>query len=232
MSFLFIGGCAHSGTTLLLKLLSNHSSIKSPLGILENTLDIFQKNSLACKKTLDLKHNKKTILLKNPSNILHINDIKNIYPKSKIILMYRDGRDVALSMHRRGKKKSFKGCCQYWVDRTQKILKLTNHDTDTIYILKYEDLISNPINILKELVNWIGLDADEDLLKKYETSLNTSVKKPVNEKNGKNHNQLRKWQVNQPLYNSSCWKEEMTPKQLQIFIQIAGKLLTQLNYSV
>jgi hypothetical protein len=229
MPFIFIGGSAHTGTTLLLKILSLHSSIHSPLGILENSLEIFNKGSLEWSKSQKWHNSPKMILLKNPSNVLHINDIQRLYPKNKIILMYRDGRDVALSMDRRGHKNNFATCCQYWLERCSLMQKIKSKNMPNVITVKYEDLIDNPIETIESILNWLGL-TPENLLDKYESELNPNVIKPPNEINGINHNNLRKWQVNQPLYQSSRWREDITPEQLQIFNYICGNLSKNLGY--
>lgn len=237
MSFIFIGGCGHSGTTLLQKILSYHSTIENPLGILENSIKMFDKLSFEWQRAqimfneTNKNKNKHKIryLWKNPSNILHIKQIRKLYPNSKVILIHRDGRDVALSMNRRGKKGDFHGCCLYWKERSQLILDWKEKNKDWIYILGYHELINKPNETIQSLLHWLELD-NENLIEKYHHGLNTNIKKPPNEKNGKNHNQLRKWQVNQPLYESSVWKEEMTIEQLDIWEKECRNISMKLGY--
>ena len=50
--------------------------------------------------------------------------------------------------------------------------------------------------------------------------------------NGREHNALRNWQINQPLFDGSGrWREEMTPEQKATFKKVAGRLLVRLGYA-
>jgi len=243
--FIFIGGCGHSGTTLLLQILSQHTHITSLLGLEENKLSIFQKNNRDWKdvqKVLKMKYHGSNdgndgnsrsgmrLIYKNPNNILFIKKIKAVYPGCKIILMYRDGRDVALSMHRQGKKGGFKECVKYWTNRTKMVLKYRGKEhNESILILRYEDLINDTDGMLKYIQEFLGVEV-ENLLDQYLVGLDISVKKPDNESNGKKHNQLRTWQVNQAIYNSSRWRKDMTHEQMKIFDKIGGNLYQKLGY--
>ncbi len=227
---IFIGGCGHSGTTLLLKILGLHSrvihyyeNIKNE----ENSLKIFDDKNEEYIKIMTRAENTKSTLFKNPSNILYIDEIRKYYKGSKIILMYRDGRDVALSYHRRKSFKSFKQCVIYWKDRSELILSYGN-DED-VFLLKYEDLIDKKEECLKEILNFLELK-DEDLLEKYNDNLMPDkLEKP---KKKIEHRALRNWQINQSLYNSSRWEKDLSWWKKKVFYKIAGNMLTAMGYEM
>ena len=225
VNFIFIGGIGHSGTTLLQKILCLHSKIISPYGWLENPDTIFNSSEMVTK--WNVKYPNKTILCKNPKNALYINKIKKLYPKSKIILMYRNGRDVALSMNRRGKFQGFTGCVEYWNQRMKHIWKY--HNDPNVMMVKYEHLAEQPETLLLNIQEYIGLDS-EKLIWKYNKQCTTEIKKPKTE-SGNDHKKLRKWQINQPINkDTSRWKTDMDQKQQNIFFEIAGKTSKMVGY--
>ena len=231
--YIFIGGCGHSGTSLLLKILGLHSQvIHFYKGIKneENRNKIFDKENEEYIKITTRTNNTKSILLKNPSNILYIDKIRKHYKRSKIILMYRDGRDVALSYHRRKSFKSFKKCVIHWKDRSELILRYSN-DGD-VFLLKYEDLIDKKGECIKEILNFLELK-DEDLLEKYNDNIMPEkAEKPKNETNKIEHRALRNWQINQSLYNSSRWEKDLNWWKKKVFYKIAGNTLTAMGYEI
>ena len=230
---IFIGGCGHSGTTLLLKILGLHSQVihyYENIENEENSRKIFDKKNEECIKIMTRAENTKTILFKNPSNILYIDEIRKYYKGSKIILMYRDGRDVALSYHRRKSFKSFKECVIYWKDRSELILSYGN-DED-IFLLKYEDLIDKKEERIREILHFLKLK-NEDLLEKYNDNLlPDELEKPKKEINKIEHRELRNWQINQSLYNSSRWEKDLTWWKKKVFYKIAGNMLTAMGYKI
>ncbi len=231
--YIFIGGCGHSGTTLLLKILGLHSQVihfYKNIKNEENSNEIFDRENEEYIKIKTRTKDTKSILLKNPSNILHIDEIRKYYKGSKIILMYRDGRDVALSYHRRGSFKSFKQCVIYWKDRSELILRHGN-DGD-VFLLKYEDLIDKKEECIKEILIFLELK-DEDLLEKYNDNIMPDkLEKPKNETKEIEHRALRNWQINQSLYNSSRWEKDLTWWKKKVFYKIAGNMLTAMGYEI
>ncbi len=220
MRTVFIGGMGHSGTTLMLKLLGLHSNIYSHHGSKENPLNIFSHRGAYIRYKNKYLKGEGIALMKNPSNVLYIDRLRKRFGNTRIILMYRDGRDVAISMFKRRLFPTFIECVRYW-KRRMSIINLYRQ-YDDVFIISYEELMGDVKGKLREIQDFIGV-INEDLEEKNIILSDRYVQKPRNE-SGKNHTQYRIWQINQPIQAKTRWKNEMTPKQLMIFNSIVGDL--------
>lgn len=217
---IFIVDCGHSGNSLMLRILGNCPSIHP---ISEET-NIFYKSSEEIKKAINdfdifcLEANKKRFTEKTPKHIYKINKIFDYYPESQVILMLRDGRDVACSLKARNKdftlgvdrwvKDNLEGC-KHWNDPRVKVVK-------------YEDLVNKPQETLEVLMNFLGEDYTDNILdchtkpKKWFGA--SDIVKPKSTKNIQDHKNLRNWQVNQPIFDGSGrWKQEMSSEEKKHF---------------
>ncbi len=138
---------------------------------------------------------------KDPRNTLLLPIYKEIYPEAKILHIYRHPLDVAKSLHTRetGKKPElFKNNRSKWKEKTLYYERIIRHslavediergidlwefytekalNANSLFSnclhLKYEDFLSNPLEVLNELGNFLEFDADPDLI--------TQVAKKVN----------------------------------------------------
>ncbi len=106
---------------------------------------------------------------KDPRSSLTLPIWANIFPKAKIVHIYRDGRDIALSLGVREaarEQKSFIreprtvqrmisdiALWEEYVKRCEHGMKLF----ETTYTLRYEDLIIDPEKQMEKLINALGL---------------------------------------------------------------------------
>lgn len=105
---------------------------------------------------------------KTPANTLLIKEIKQLFPHSKIIYIYRDGRDVTKS--RLG----------LWEDNVHKSAFYWNNCISqwksamvagvNMYIVKFEDLVINPIEEIKGVMQFLDLDYEPQQLNYYKKS--------------------------------------------------------------
>lgn len=215
MKSVFIGGMGHSGTTLLLKLLSLHSQIRSPFGTNENSLELITNSKKFRQK---FKNSSRRILLKNPSNILYIKKIRKAFKDVKIILMHREGKDVSLSLYKRKLFKNFKECVKYWKKR-MRLIQHYQKDKDVL-IISYDELVESCTQTVNKICVFLEIEL-ENLEEIYNNNINQEMRKPKSEV-GKNHNRYRKWQINQPIQKSTYWETQMSKKQLKIYNKISG----------
>jgi hypothetical protein len=98
-------------------------------------------------------------------------NIKNIYefiPDAKLIICVRDGRDTVESFFSSFPGHSFRQVVELWTDGVTEILSFLDSqdsagDNRTKFILvKYEDIVNQEPETLKEITNFCG--TDEDLL--------------------------------------------------------------------
>ncbi len=146
----FIGGCARSGTTLLLSILSAHHELFTcprELGIFnEMTQDHagrpkpYRLDRLyRCMLTSRIPKSAARWCEKSPSNVLHIDKIAAYYEGHfRFIHIIRDGRDVILSKHPTDPSRYWVSP-ERWVHDVSEGLKYYDHPK--VYTLKYEDLI-------------------------------------------------------------------------------------------
>lgn len=183
---IFILGMPRSGTTLIEQIISSHNSVIAGGEI--NYINIFGKNLLSSNKKFNqndlidfsnkyLKNlqthsrDKKFITDKMPLNFRYIGLILKVFPNAKIIHTVRNPFSVCMSIFTKyfpNKELNFsydlediltyhnlyKNLMSFWEDKFK----------DKIYILDYEKLISNQIEEIKKLINYLELPWDNNCL--------------------------------------------------------------------
>ncbi len=118
---------------------------------------------------------------KTPSNIFTMDKMSWMLPDTKFICMYRDGRAV-LSSHVDVRRRSIeKGkfnqelglarVCALWNKSIEAQLKWQKtFDEDQLYSIRYEDLVSSPERVLKDLMTFLDLEMDGSILEEKQAS--------------------------------------------------------------
>lgn len=114
--------------------------------------------------------------IKHPVLIASIGKILKVFPSAKVIHIVRDGRDVSLSyqkVHQTAPQKfGPKGPVSsslYWIDGLRRV---SQHKTDQVYEIRYEDLLNQPAQEIEKLCHFIGISWDKDLYENYQSSKN------------------------------------------------------------
>jgi hypothetical protein len=108
---------------------------------------------------------------KNNVNIFHQQIIKEIYPNTKFIFIVRDPRDVYNSLvnssqtannskYAPSMKQSISDFGASWNIAYSNFSQTSFETNSNVFLLKYEDLVSSPLNAIRLLLGFI----DEDLL--------------------------------------------------------------------
>ncbi|MDJ0751832.1 MAG: sulfotransferase [Woeseiaceae bacterium] len=145
-------------------------------------------------------------------------------PGSKFLHLVRDGRDVALShqTYRYGLG-NIAECAQKWDARVTRNLRMgAMLDDDRYMVIRYEDLILGPEDVLHRICNLVSVDYSPQMLD-YGTAVNSKV--PDDKK--------FLWpSLAEPPDHSKVerWRAEMTQSQRLVFEQRARSLLTELGY--
>lgn len=105
---------------------------------------------------------------KAPEHTGHLSRIHGVFPDAKIIFMYRDGRDVALSLSempwiRCDVHVGFVIWLYYY-----NILRRSRRSTSLdIHFVKYEKLVSDPAAELERLLRFLGLEYESQVAEGY-----------------------------------------------------------------
>lgn len=259
---IFIGGVPRSGTTLLRIMLDSHPNIycgpelRATASIMQLWQDTcatrgqdmeqyyhyspkdlknsFKKLYLSFLENALHKSGKRRIAEKTPSNLLHFRALHEMFPKSPLIHIIRDSRDVICSLlemdwtdSKTGKPLPYTQDVEIaaltWVQMVIQGRNMVMDDDlkDVYYEIRYEDIITKPESVLKKLFDFIGEPWDEAILSYYKK----------NHVLGGNDESSAK-QVTKNLYhNSMCrWKTDLSDGDQDKVMKIAGPLLIELGY--
>jgi len=168
ISWVFISGCGHTGTTLLAKILSQAENIYC--NNVENgqfLLYNFFETDRLIKKFEDKakKSNKLYILEKTPRHVWHADFILSKLPKSKHIFTVREPIATINSIYKR--TGNLESSIRRYQDDCIQILRNLN-DPNT-FLVKYEELTSNPEVELKKICDWLDLQYSPNFLEFYKS---------------------------------------------------------------
>lgn len=183
--------------------------------------------------------NSKTII-KEPNGSMAADIISDIFPKSKIIVLFRDGRDVLnsnIALLSDGgfvvKKKTFEPLsgerriisikihAKKWV-KLMDILNRTidSHDEKLRLVIRYEELRTSTIELLKKIFNFLEIEINEKELIKIISEYDFE-KIPSSSKGIGTDKQFAKIGI---------WQERFNENEKEIMSQIMGEKLKELNY--
>lgn len=91
------------------------------------------------------------------------------FPNAKIICIIRDPYDVLLSHQKRNFTKSTENVCKSWTTFSKKYRDYSKNHPDKCYVVRYEDLVSQPRRVLRKVFEFLGLDLKEEIFKFYES---------------------------------------------------------------
>ena len=215
---IFILGLPRSGSTLIEQILSSHSLIegtqelpnimgisreiksmdidkKYPSNIkLLNDDDFYNYGLKYINETKWTRSNKPYFIDKMPNNYIHIGLIKLILPNAKIIDARRNPMDACFSCFKqyfaRGQHFTYDldDIARYYKDYERLMDFWKSIFPDSIYTIKYEDVINDPDNGVHSLLNYLELDFEDSCLNFYKS------KRPVKTASSE--------QVRQPIYKS------------------------------
>ncbi|TWJ33047.1 sulfotransferase family protein [Geobacter argillaceus] len=177
--------------------------------------------------------NKDILVLKTPQDIKYLEFLLSLYPISKYIHIFRDGRDSACSLVE-NKSQVFGAIDDYgelnhlnafkrWYDWELKIRKLLDEKDKIKIRIKYEDLVTKPESTLKVVCDFIGVDFEPEIL-------NYS----------KFNHTLPKWEAGtydlehkKSIDDSSIgrWKEHFKDEETVYIQKHYGKFLKSLGYT-
>ncbi|MCF7804635.1 MAG: sulfotransferase [Candidatus Marinimicrobia bacterium] len=200
---ILVGGCARSGTTLLISILSAHPSIFTfPKELMAFIKWNNRESENPAPRRIDRLHRQVIITNfpeeakrwceKSAQNCRHFGQILNYFNEQvKLIHIVRDGRDVITSRHP-DKPDNFWVEPERWVYDVQSGLEFVDHPN--LVTVKYEDIVQNYDDTVRNLFDFLGEEYHENL---QEYHKHADIKKargwfhPVKEVHG---NSIGRWQ--------------------------------------
>lgn len=231
----FIVGCGHSGTSILLRILGNHKSfwpVKKESGLFLLSDEQLVGRMADWDRQCEAPQSKRWVE-KTPPNIFQIPRLLAARTDAKIIIIVRDGRDVISSLKGRRGYKEIAERVDRWVYDNMAGMPYWGHED--VHVVKYEDLIETPVVVLTGICDFLDEPQDSNIFnfhQKPENWYSESLKKPKSIRSPKDHINLRNWQVNQPLFDGrGKWKSDLKKADID-FIKSspAQDLLVKLKY--
>jgi hypothetical protein len=254
-----VGGCGRSGTTLLSVMLDSHSNLccgpesrlfcspsvnphrlatlyhLSPPQVREwmrrsaSKAQFIETFAGACCEA----SGKRRWAEKTPGNIHAMDYLFAHFPDARFIHVIRDGRDVVCSLRthpkyklvrgRRvetGVRRSIRSCAERWVGSVRAGLAWRG---DSRYIeVQYRELVLQPESTLRRLLGFLGEPWDSAMLSYPERRYATNDPTRCVQNPG----------ADQPPYTTAMgrWRQDLSPKELATFYQVAGPLMDDLGY--
>ena len=207
----------------------------SKLSFWNTNVSIRELSGLKNKKLSDLYQyiytkeaefeNKRRVFIKENHAYNFIPYILLSYPESKFITLVRDPRDMALSWkNAKALKGSIIRAVDIWVlDQSMAINAYNNLGIfNKNYLLRYEDLITNPENELKKCCSFLDCDYNEQMLEFFKSG--TSVK---------NSEMAVDWQnISRSLLtnNYNKYKNDLTDDEIKYIEYKCDIYMDTLNY--
>jgi hypothetical protein len=165
---------------------------------------------------------------KTPRHIHSLKAILDERPDAKILLIVRDGRDVACSIRDRGG--SLESGIARWIEDNEAAREYWSHPN--VHLFKYEDLVGDFEGTMRRIMDFLGEEFEPALRnfhekpKKYYAD---KIEKPDTAA-GQNHNQYRNWQINQPLFDGrGRWQKLSSDEQAQLQ-GLGASMLAEFGY--
>jgi hypothetical protein len=167
-----------------------------------------------------------------PRNIFYIKEILDHNPNDKVIIMVRDIRDVLLSQKNKWKRKflgaksiplkeSFRAWINYHPFTIAKLwqacaLTTVNYKNNPgVKIVKFEDLVSNPSEVISEICAFLGLEFEPQMLEV--PKMGSSNRQDSNQKQGIDSTVLGKWKTSGLNSSEIRIVQKTAAKEMKIF---------------
>ncbi len=177
---------------------------------------------------------KRRIAEKTPHNVAYFSQLHQIFPDSPLIHVIRDGRDVVASLLQMDWRDMATGkplpittdartAAQYWANIVSQARRATVSNpslAQRYFEIRYEDSVTDPEPVLRQLFSFLGEPWDPVVLRYYEQPRDLA---------GESSSE----QVSQPIYTRAIgrWQHDLSPEQRAIIKEVIGDLLIDLGYA-
>jgi hypothetical protein len=239
---IFIVGCGHSGTSLLLKILGSHPQVYAipvetqlftagkrsppPVSLVEDEI----KKWIAIGEKDKSGSRARIWVEKTPGHVCAIPYLLHTFPLSKIIVIVRDGRDVVSGL-RWDRGYDLTHASNRWVNDNLAALNhfLTADDDNRrrIYFLKYEELVVAPQITVRALCSFLNLPFIPSMLEEFQKTTFSNGGGLLSI-----HSKRRANQLQQELYDGrGRWQQQLTAHDIQKLKPEISALLVLFGYN-
>jgi len=162
---------------------------------------------------------------KEPGLFNYISEIADCVPNARFVYLVRDGRDVALSLLR-GHLHEFHVyfAAHYWALSQRSCLSALADPAHNgrMYVLKYENLIDNPQDEMRDLMHFIGIEFEKQQLQFYQDARVLDHSR-----------RSRFWKnLARPIdrKNKGMYRDNLGVKNIEIFESVAWAEMEALGY--
>ncbi|MFH1301645.1 MAG: sulfotransferase [Planctomycetota bacterium] len=161
---------------------------------------------------------------KSPEHLRRYKQIIRAFPKAKFVLIFRDGRDVALSLTKVPwmPRDLFIGF-ELWRHYCQLHKKMVEGLGDQVFVVQYEEFVKHPVEQAKKLLSFLKLPFEEAV------PLGTGNVEGVPE-----FEMSYKRNALSPIFVDSIdrWKKELSDQQIALLERSGRRELQALGYSI
>lgn len=175
------------------------------------------------------------IIDKNPIYSLYMDDLNQLFPESKFIVLTRDYRDNILSRKKfSDKKSSIYTLAVSWNYFYDSIFKSIHKNKLDYTLLRYEDLVDRPTESLQKLCAFLNIKFDEQMLHFQDLSkdIKTYIKQNLTDSEFSKltamHHNLEKT-INKDRVES--YRKELTVDEIEILDYICSKRAKSFHYN-
>ena len=180
----------------------------------------------------------KVIADKNNYYINHFNDLNEIWPDAKYILVIRDGRDVACSYlnietlvtnspYKPKLSTDIKTIAKEWLTNNQNVLSFSESlNNNQFMVIRYEDFVTDSELYLTKVCNFLGLNFESNMLNYY-------IKNAKEQDEPLSSLDWKKKTLEKPdKDNIGKYKMELEKQSIEEFNTTATNLLQKFNYEI
>jgi len=154
---------------------------------------------------------------KTPGHVRELDKIFEYFPDSRVIVLVRDGRDVALSIKNRNG--TIEEAIKRWLCDNN--AWLAYEDDERVKMIRLEDLSNDPAQQISRVCSHLNEEFYPELMNYHLqefTYENAGIEK--SDGRGERHQKNRNWQVNQPIFKSTQrWEKEATDLEKRLYSQ-------------
>jgi hypothetical protein len=161
---------------------------------------------------------------KTPEHTGHLPRIRQMYPEAKIVVLYRDGRDVASSLSRMPwMTSSVYANFAVWLYYHWIIQRVKEDNSSNLYFARYEDIVADPRRELRGILRFLGLRYEPAVAEGQGNSEGIPVREYA----------LKKRALNKiSSERVGIFRQELSHGQIEVLERLGKNALSSLGYSL